>query len=43
MSSINSGCTIAADISKADVTINDGQVWMVSSDSKGEHLLVYVN
>ena len=40
---INSGCTIAAGISKADVTINDGQVWKVSSDSKGEHLLVYVN
>ena len=40
---INSGCTIAADISTSDVTINDGQVWKVSSDSKGEHLLVYVN
>ena len=40
---IKSGCTIAADISKADVTINDGHVWKVSSDSTGEHLLVYVN
>ena len=40
---INSGCTIAADISKADVTINDGQVWQVKSDGTGEHLLVYVN
>ncbi|MCI6015379.1 MULTISPECIES: InlB B-repeat-containing protein [Eubacteriales] len=40
---INPGCTIAADISTADVTINDGQVWKVSGDSKGENLLVYVN
>ena len=40
---INSGCTIAEDISKADVTINDGQVWQVRSDDTGEHLLVYVN
>ena len=40
---INSGCTIAEDISTSDVTINDGQVWKVSSDGKGEHLLVYVN
>ena len=40
---INSGCTIAADISKADVHINDGQVWKVSSDSDGKNLLVYVN
>ena len=40
---INSGCTIAADISTADVTINDGKVWQVKSDSTGEHLLVYVN
>ena len=40
---LNPGCTIAADISKADVTINDGQVWKVDSDSDGRRLLVYVN
>ncbi len=40
---INSGCTIAEDISKADVTINDGKVWQVKSDSDGKNLLVYVN
>ena len=40
---INSGCTIAEDISTADVTINDGQVWKISSDSDGKNLLVYVN
>ena len=40
---INSGCTIAEDISTADVTINDGKVWQVKSDSDGKNLLVYVN
>ena len=40
---INPGYTIAEGISKADVTINDGQVWKVSSDSDGKNLLVYVN
>lgn len=40
---INPGYTIAEGISTADVTINDGQVWKVSSDSDGKNLLVYVN
>ena len=40
---IKPGCTIAEDISTDDVTINDGQVWKVSSDSEGKNLLVYVN
>ena len=40
---LNPGCTIAADISTDDVTINDGQVWKVGSDSDGRRLLVYVN
>ena len=40
---LNPGCTIAEDISAADVTINDGQVYKVDSDNDGRTLLVYVN